>query len=107
MMPEIWLPTSTFTTGFNWPLAVTSCVSSPRDATAVSYRSALSADWFRYQPRPTPQASRARSHGRFRWRICVDLIIRSLNSFHFRPVPGELLNHNDSIGGIQAGIWGL
>src|SRR6266542_215308 len=84
MMPEIWLPTSTFTTGFNWPLAVTSCVSSPRDATAVSYRSALSGDWFRYQPKPTPQASTTRSHGRFRRRNFVDLIIRSPISFHYR-----------------------
>ncbi len=35
MIPEIWLPTSTLTTGLNWPLAVTTCTSSPRDTSAV------------------------------------------------------------------------
>ena len=30
MMPETWLPTVTFTTGFNVPVAVTTCVKSPR-----------------------------------------------------------------------------
>ena len=30
MLPETWLPTVTFTTGFNVPVAVTTCVKSPR-----------------------------------------------------------------------------
>ena len=30
MLPEIWLPTCTLRTGFNWPLAVTTWVRSPR-----------------------------------------------------------------------------
>ena len=30
MIPETWLPTSTSTTGVNWPLAVTVWVISPR-----------------------------------------------------------------------------
>ena len=30
MMPETWLPTVTFTTGFSVPVAVTNCVKSPR-----------------------------------------------------------------------------
>ena len=35
MRPETWLPTVTFTTGFNVPVAVTTCVKSPR-VTAAS-----------------------------------------------------------------------
>jgi hypothetical protein len=31
MRPETWLPTVTFTTGFSVPVAVTTCVKSPRD----------------------------------------------------------------------------
>ena len=30
MLPEIWLPTCTFTTGFSVPVAVTACVIAPR-----------------------------------------------------------------------------
>ena len=35
MMPDTWLPTVTFTTGFNVPVAVTSCVKSPRVTATV------------------------------------------------------------------------
>ena len=35
MMPETWLPTVTFTTGFNVPVAVTVCVTSPRATATV------------------------------------------------------------------------
>ena len=35
MRPETWLPTVTFTTGFNVPVAVTTCVKSPRSTGAV------------------------------------------------------------------------
>jgi hypothetical protein len=35
MMPETWLPTVTFTTGFNVPVAVTSFVNSPRVTATV------------------------------------------------------------------------
>ena len=35
MLPETWLPTCTFTTGFNVPVAVTACVIGPRVTVAV------------------------------------------------------------------------
>jgi hypothetical protein len=35
MIPEIWLPTVTFVTGFNVPVAVTDCTRSPRVTGAV------------------------------------------------------------------------
>src|SRR5208282_379405 len=37
MIPETWLPTVTFTTGFKVPVAVTTCVNSPRSTAAVWY----------------------------------------------------------------------
>ena len=35
MMPETWLPTVTFTTGLNVPVAVTICINSPRVTATV------------------------------------------------------------------------
>ncbi len=35
MMPDTWLPTDTFTTGFKVPVAVTVAVNSPRVAGTV------------------------------------------------------------------------
>src|SRR6266566_6354451 len=75
MMPEIWLPTSTLTRGFNWPLAVTTCVSSPRVTRVVSYCNGLPEGRFKYQPRPAPLASRATINDRFSRRNCAGLFI--------------------------------
>ena len=41
MLPEIWLPTCTLSTGFNVPVAVTACTRSPR-VTAVVWNFGLS-----------------------------------------------------------------
>src|SRR5438128_8898912 len=84
MMPEIWLPTSTWFTELSCQLAATICSSSPRETAAVSYRGALLAGWFKNQPRPAPPASTTtRSQGRFSRRTCAGLIIFS----HFIPAP--------------------
>jgi len=61
MIPEIWLPTWTLTTGFNCPLAVTFWTTSPRAMAAVRYSGGLSTGCFRYQvPKPVPAPSRTR-----------------------------------------------
>ena len=51
MLPEIWLPTCTFTTGLSVPVAVTAWVMAPRVTGAV---------WYSLVPSP-PQPRKARS----------------------------------------------
>src|SRR5882672_3364830 len=67
MMPEIWLPTSTFTTGFNWPEAVTTCTRSPRVTGAVWYWGAeplLPAKYQKAPPINTASTTRMMIHFR-------------------------------------------
>src|SRR5438093_13041944 len=93
MMPEIWLPTSTLTRGVNSPVAVTSCVSSPRVTTVVSYCTGLPEGRFRYQPRPAPPATKATINGHFSRRVFPCLFIGHLDSLAFSTLR-NLLHEN-------------
>src|SRR5881396_2521614 len=82
ILPEIWLPTSTLTTGLSFPLAVTTFFSGARVTVATSYKAASSSERFRYHPIPTPPMSTARNHLRLTRFPCASLIIFRLDSFH-------------------------
>src|SRR5947209_11374177 len=56
IIPEIWLPTCTLTTGFNVPVAVTACVKSPRVTVPVWYCATPLREWLRYQAPKAPPA---------------------------------------------------
>ena len=69
MMPEIWLPTCTLTTGLNCPVAVTTCWRLPRATGAVWYwaeESFLAAKYQMPAPAAAPSTARMRIHFRHR-----------------------------------------
>src|SRR5437867_6773736 len=81
-IPEIWLPTSTLTIGFNCPLAVTTFDTLPRETISERYRGATSAECFRYHPPyPTPVPSRPEINRRFIQRKLLFQVIASLTPF--------------------------
>ena len=59
MRPETWLPTVTFTTGLSVPVAVTTCVKSPRVTAAVWYSGASAWPRLKYQTPPPIAATTA------------------------------------------------